>query len=761
MKTEVEKQRNFQRQLHQNRHLSRQSTLLLYHFLHVYDEKEKNITLPVRSVALQIFKSVANCLKIQQDFIMEITRLYAGTFHPVWLSVLRSLVVTDAVPIKRNQNLVIKALMTHNSILSIITETDSPSKMLILKEGEVTGKHGYDQKHGLCSLVYLISLCAMSENKSIESICQCLLNMDELLGFINMPGLCDGLRLPFLNFLTTGYLHSYSSAARNEIGSFGSDDRMKNFLKSLPGTIQKGMKIIQADIGAAGEMLRQRPANLHRSKSDVVHEKKETLHYIFDGILPVVYAVFEKHWGSGIPSDMELANDILSSLLNFAKVGHSAITRVYQRSQLQKTLRLVSHSSGLPCIVPVELNIRVDVPSESRQKYNVYYNEEQKLNEKFDVFSGNMLAAYEGPNTVRQQLKLPMDSEYCNYLESEALPLGEEFQELVKCFLQKTTPRKKESGNQKKYDITGLVKHLTWTLSFDNYSEQNRLELERLDVKCLQILRAIIHNEFVRLPDNKQENPQLFGKVTKEIQSMQISLDSQGLAPAIMPHLSQSNRTIAHEVFNLLNILYRGNKKTPENFVRYVTDQHEEDFFVAVQDRLLSTASMIKEQRFMLSLHQRNSKESETLMKAGLLRAGAKSRVGTRTPVPKSGGFLRAGIGKSFEGVNQMKNLFLSGKVSPDEEEMELHDYESQGMERVNSATGDGIPLIVTEMEEDRNEPTSPDTMVTISAVEMEQKMMNARSVSAEHRDGEEEAILLEQPDLSVFEDLGEADDGF
>ncbi len=36
LKTEVEKQRKFQRQLHQNDEEGRQSTLLLYHFLRVY-----------------------------------------------------------------------------------------------------------------------------------------------------------------------------------------------------------------------------------------------------------------------------------------------------------------------------------------------------------------------------------------------------------------------------------------------------------------------------------------------------------------------------------------------------------------------------------------------------------------------------------------------------------------------------------------------------------------------------------------------------
>ena len=33
------------------------------------------------------------------------------------------------------------------------------------------------------------------------------------------------------------------------------------------------------------------------------------------------------------------------------------------------------------------------------------------------------------------------------------------------------------------------------------------MEQENLDIKCLQLLRAIIHNEVVKLPDDWEENP--------------------------------------------------------------------------------------------------------------------------------------------------------------------------------------------------------------------------------------------------------------
>ena len=40
--------------------------------------------------------------------------------------------------------------------------------------------------------------------------------------------------------------------------------------------------------------------------------------------------------------------------------------------------------------------------------------------------------------------------------------------------------------------------------------EASRLGQEELDIKCLQLLRAIIHNEVVRLPAKWEDNPQKY-----------------------------------------------------------------------------------------------------------------------------------------------------------------------------------------------------------------------------------------------------------
>ena len=38
-------------------------------------------------------------------------------------------------------------------------------------------------------------------------------------------------------------------------------------------------------------------------------------------------------------------------------------------------------------------------------------------------------------------------------------------------------------------------------------SEEEKIEQLELDVKCLQLLRGLIHNEIVKLPDEWEVNP--------------------------------------------------------------------------------------------------------------------------------------------------------------------------------------------------------------------------------------------------------------
>ena len=73
-----------------------------------------------------------------------------------------------------------------------------------------------------------------------------------------------------------------------------------------------------------------------------------------------------------------------------------------------------------------------------------------------------------------------------------------------------------DSVNNKIFAIL-LIKHANFPPSIDFRisssmhrkltTEAQRIEQEELDIRCLQLLRAVIHNEERRLPEDWEENP--------------------------------------------------------------------------------------------------------------------------------------------------------------------------------------------------------------------------------------------------------------
>ena len=43
-------------------------------------------------------------------------------------------------------------------------------------------------------------------------------------------------------------------------------------------------------------------------------------------------------------------------------------------------------------------------------------------------------------------------------------------------------------------------------------SDHDRMEQDDLDIKCCQVLRAMVHNEVVRLPEDWDETPAKYKK---------------------------------------------------------------------------------------------------------------------------------------------------------------------------------------------------------------------------------------------------------
>ena len=132
--------------------------------------------------------------------------------------------------------------------------------------------------------------------------------------------------------------------------------------------------------------------------------------------------------------------------------------------------------------------------------------------------------------------------------------------------------------------------------SFDHFQdleEEDRRKQDELDIKCLQIMRAIIHNEIMNIDPNLKENsPTAYRKrCTSRIQPIQNSIQDRGNAVSrIVPLLSHSSDEIVREVLAFLKaMLYSGNRHVQEG-LNTVFDTREERLFTTMTSLLQNSA---------------------------------------------------------------------------------------------------------------------------------------------------------------------------
>uniref|UniRef100_K1PP64 Inositol 1,4,5-trisphosphate receptor type 3 n=1 Tax=Magallana gigas TaxID=29159 RepID=K1PP64_MAGGI len=137
-----------------------------------------------------------------------------------------------------------------------------------------------------------------------------------------------------------------------------------------------------------------------------------------------------------------------------------------------------------------------DIRSDARKEYESYYEMEEEINRQLNVFSVNMRVAYGGPNTVEAQTDYNSNAVYSEVGGDEELPLGPEFQDHLRCFVDtsKKDPVDRYRMSEK------LIRQLEISHKLTHLSEKEKLEQVELDVKCLKLLRALIYNEAVKLP---------------------------------------------------------------------------------------------------------------------------------------------------------------------------------------------------------------------------------------------------------------------
>ena len=140
------------------------------------------------------------CLKVPPKVVTEIVSLLARKRSSTFIRLLSNLVVCNGEPMKRNQSLVVKAMLQFKQSIEMVTESKRPERMAILRAAE-SSPEALAKKKYFASVVQLLVLCSQGDNKGVESICQSIFTLEELVQILALPELCNGLRAPFLQFL--------------------------------------------------------------------------------------------------------------------------------------------------------------------------------------------------------------------------------------------------------------------------------------------------------------------------------------------------------------------------------------------------------------------------------------------------------------------------------------------------------------------------------------------------------------------------------
>ncbi len=143
-----------------------------------------------------------------------------------------------------------------------------------------------DKKRYLANVVQLLAYCSHGDNKAVESICQSMFTLTELLDIVLLPQLCNGLRGAFLQYLVAVFYTSNLDVAEFEMKETMHEPKLWTYIDSLCIEIKRVTEAVVRDQNMVTLMLKWKPTKIHESNEDKEHELMETLHYIFDAVFP-------------------------------------------------------------------------------------------------------------------------------------------------------------------------------------------------------------------------------------------------------------------------------------------------------------------------------------------------------------------------------------------------------------------------------------------------------------------------------------------
>ncbi|XP_060075349.1 inositol 1,4,5-trisphosphate receptor type 1-like [Ylistrum balloti] len=569
------------------------------------------------------------CLKVHSKQVQKIVLLAAQYQNeaPEFLELLKVLVKVEGLDltIKRNQALVMKYIMQNFRKAAYVLDQPRDSREQILTNKRDPGHLAY-----FISLVDLLATCAEGENKFIESLCQTIMPVEEILWVLNHRDIDGNLKQPFVKYMLWVYLKPAGNLVESGAADLQHDKEMWNFVASAAETIKQLSDTITKHRDRVALLLRQPPG---KSAVAVAGDTKATLHgcifYVLEAVLPFVevfYSMFYSPDKDLYPGEMDTTETLAGGLSSFCEVVGQFLTNpVHMKAIAASITILISVSTTnkslyISVLEKFSTEMRLgDTKSAVRKGNMEYYAGELELNAKFHTFAKNNNIIYQGYNTVAAQIKFKKSKrEYTALGTNEELLLGEEFQSLVKCFI--------DVHERKPAKRFLPAKKLLEQLQISQESiRQGLAHTEELDIKCMQILRAIIHNEERKLPEDwdTRAADQKIKKQLLYIKEVQNAVNVHGFVEKVLPHVARRSDLIAREVLAFMSLmLFNANRDVQKSMLDFFLSTREEVFFMAVRDRMQISTNSIKEKflmarkcrrlqgRSLLAQHQARVKEA-------------------------------------------------------------------------------------------------------------------------------------------------------
>ncbi|PAA53235.1 hypothetical protein BOX15_Mlig016571g1 [Macrostomum lignano] len=593
------------------------------------------------------------CMKVLPHQIARAMALVAqhGSKAPEFLDMLNALVKVEELdlPLKRNQAYVMKYFMQHRADVAQCLDQPKEAQFKLLRSASQSPESDY-----MIALVDLLATCAEGENRFIESINQTIYKVSDVLAILTDPAIPNHNKRPFARFLLWVYLNTAGGLIESGAGDLPHDANMWQLFGMVREDLSRMAELAVESPQLVRQLLKVRvlkkqnsiPKSAKGSKEETNVEAPQqvssgssnanisdgtvhgTLKFLFEGGLPIMNVFFKNIFLKDLeeyPMEIDEINKLVSVLMTFVDaIMPLASDEKYVKTLLGCTTTLFTVST-LPTKAMEEFQSKYgsamqfnwDARTEGRKQYEEYYSTEEELNAQLNVFALNYSIAYGGENTLRVQIGFPSDLEYTEIGSDEELPLGKEFQNHMNCFIDTDRP----VSDPLKFQLAGkLVEQLHISNQMELTNEKERVEQEILDLKCLQLLRAMVHNEIVKLPDDfdSADTKELtrmgqsdLSRLIEVISQVQNSLNKHDAMLKVLPHLSKASDQIVREVLGFLaNMLFNGNEEVQESLIDYFYNTREEKFFLAVKERMTLSSMAWKENRALLSQHQAKIEEA-------------------------------------------------------------------------------------------------------------------------------------------------------